>query len=105
MIPKKRNFKGERGYVQTSKNLAETMRADMRDRKLDNEIKKTKSAHERSSGRSQGSSCVAGLEDRSLFGTSEEMQSPSPCYRCELVPEPLLHTKIHRCSSSLYKME
>ena len=42
MIPKKRNFKGERGYVQTSKNLAETMRADMRERKLDNEIKKIK---------------------------------------------------------------
>ena len=105
MIPRQRNFKGERGYVETSKNFAKIMRADMRELKLDNEIKKTKSAYERSSGRSQQSSCVAGLEDRSVFGTSEEMLSPSSCYLWELVPEPLLHTKIHRCSSSLYKME
>ena len=34
------------------------MRADMRELKLDNEIKQTKSAYERSSGRSQGRSEV-----------------------------------------------
>ena len=66
--------------METSKNLSKTMRADMRELKLDNEIKQTKSAYERSSGRSQGSSCVAGLEGTSVFGTSEEMLSPSPCY-------------------------
>ena len=102
MISEKRNFKEERGYVETTKNLVKTMRADTRELKLDNELKKTmKSAYERSSGRSQGSSYVAGLVDRSVFGTSEEMPSSSPCYLWELVPEPLLHTKIHRCSSSL----
>lgn len=52
--------------MQTSKNPAETMRADMRELKLDNEIKKTESAHEEEFWEISGSSCVAGLEDRSV---------------------------------------
>ena len=41
MISEKRNFKEERGYVETNKNLVKTMRADRRELKLDNELKKT----------------------------------------------------------------